>query len=162
MPIENINELIIGFIGSLFIILSESLPFIKNVKANGVIELIYNTFQKESANILTDIVTDIEQIQPLLTNQQHNNVTIVDYTHHLQELNNVLNFTSNLFQESRQLKLQTSELYELNYIISYIKLNYPKKCYKTNFLSKANKQLFISQGYVIDYDSEHSIYSIKW
>ena len=81
---------------------------------------------------------------------------------------NVNNITTTLnhyiteAQTSRQLKLQPMEFYELNYIINFIKVNYHKKMYQTKFLSKINKQLLTSQGYIIDYDYQNDMHTVKW
>jgi vacuolar-type H+-ATPase subunit I/STV1 len=80
----------------------------------------------------------------------------------IKNISYTLNGYINEAQNSRQLKLQSIELYELNYIINYIKVNYPKKMFQTRFLSKTNKQLLISQGYVVDYDSQNDTNTIKW
>jgi len=108
-----------------------------------------------------------------------NNINNIDNIENIQEGNFLLNkidtlntsinnisYTLNSYineaQNSRQLKLQSIELYELNYIINYIKVNYPKKMFQTKFLSKINKQLLVSQGYIIDYDSQNDTHTIKW
>ena len=73
-----------------------------------------------------------------------------------------LNYYITEAQNARQLKLQPMEFYELNYIINFIKVNYHKKMYQTKFLSKINKQLLISQGYIIDYDYQNDMHTVKW
>lgn len=66
------------------------------------------------------------------------------------------------FKTSRQLKLQTSELYQLNYIINYIKQNYIKRQLKFKNLSKNNKDLLSSEGYIVNYDSQDDTAVIGW
>lgn len=66
------------------------------------------------------------------------------------------------FKTSRQLKLQTSELYQLNYIINYIKQNYIKRQLKFKNLSKNNKDLLSSEGYIVNYDSQDDTTVIGW
>ena len=80
----------------------------------------------------------------------------------INNITNTLNYYITESQNARQLKLQPMEFYELNYIINFIKVNYHKKMYQTKFLTKGNKQLLISQGYIIDYDSQNDIHTIKW
>ena len=62
----------------------------------------------------------------------------------------------------RQVRLQSSEIYELNYITSFIKTNYYKKSITVPFLKTSNKELLISHGYIVDYDSTKENYTIKW
>lgn len=175
------------------LIISEVLPFIKNIKSNGILELLYNI-------IYSNIYRLSGERQPLLhnfNNNNNNNYNINDNYHNnnndiiniggnrdnndisstleskISELNTNLdiNFQKisttlvsyvNELQNTRQLKLHPAELYELNYFINYIKVNYPKKIYHTRFLSKTNKQLLISQGYIIDYDMQNDTHVIKW
>jgi hypothetical protein len=167
------TQIIMSVIGGLIIMVSEILPFIKSVKSNGVLELLVNTtktFLKKSNNE--------EENEPLINNQESDiehrrvfSVRAIDdsITLRLDSLNsgiNTISYTLNSYiqeaQNSRQLKLQSIEMYELNYIINYIKVNYPKKMFQTKCLSKSNKQLLISQGYIIDYDSQNDTHTIKW
>lgn len=160
------TQIIISIFSGLLFLISEALPFI-NIKSNGIVHLIVNLI-KSTNNSLQQTQT-LQEEEPLLNNT---NDTIIHINQHspfdaicnnLNNLNNsLINSTSELINNSKQLKLQTSELYELNYIINYIKVNYPKKLYKTKFLTKSNKQLLISQGYIVDYDSEQDNYMIKW
>jgi vacuolar-type H+-ATPase subunit I/STV1 len=166
--------------GGIILIVSEILPFIKCVKSNGLLELFINMskyFLKNNNNnnglenepLMNDIENSIRNqigirhdaidnlpVSNPLSNQLDSlnvNINNISYT-----LNNYINEAHN----SRQLKLQSIELYELNYIINYIKVNYPKKMFQTRFLSKTNKQLLISQGYIVDYDSQNDTHTIKW
>ena len=141
------------------IIISEILPFVKKINSNGIIHLLYNFISKKEENNEEE-----EENQPLFLteNTQGMQDTIIIINEVMNNINNLSNSTLQLINNSKQLKLQTSELYELNYIINYIKVNYPKKVFKTRFLTKSNKQLLISQGYIIDYDSEYDMYNIKW
>lgn len=164
-------QMILSICGGLIIMISETLPFIKEIKSNGIIHLLYNLIINKKEQDTTQHHDNHDENEQLLTNQnvhnniQDNTITIHDVRDNISNLCSNLhntNSTLELINNSRQLKLQTSELYELNYIINYIKVNYPKKIYKTKFLTKSNKQVLISQGYIIDYDFEHDMYSIKW
>ena len=158
-------QIILSVCSGLIIIISETLPFFKKIKSNGIIHLLYNFINKKQDD-------DEEENRPLFssniyqnTQNTHDIITIHEVRNDINNLCNNLNITNStleLINNQKQLKLQTSELYELNYIINYIKVNYPKKVFKTKFLTKSNKQLLISQGYIVDYDSEHDIHSIKW
>lgn len=173
-------QITMSVLGGLILLISEILPFIKSVKSNGLLELIINMTRqvfKKTYNINEDE-------ESLLNGQDHgadnerndyfrvnNNETVnnTSLSIKIDSLNTsvmnisyALNNYMNEAQNSRQLKLQSVELYELNYIINYIKVNYPKKTFQTRFLSKSNKQLLISQGYVVDYDSQNDTYIIKW
>jgi hypothetical protein len=165
------SQIILSVLGGIFFIVSESLPFIKNIKSNGIIHLMYNFLQMQNSTF-----SENEALLNVLSVSQSNNTndTIITFENSVSENINKLNLnlistnsiltnsTLELINNSKQLKLQTSELYELNYIINYIKVNYPKKIFKTKFLTKSNKHLLISQGYIIDYDSEQDTYMIKW
>jgi hypothetical protein len=170
-------QITMSILGGLFFLISEILPFIKSVKSNGLLELIINVSRqlfKKSYNINEDE-------ESLLDNDNDNdenrdtsfrirvNENTSTLSNKIDSLNTsvmnisyALNTYMNEAQNSRQLKLQSVELYELNYIINYIKVNYPKKTFQTRFLSKSNKQLLISQGYMVDYDSQNDTYIIKW
>lgn len=164
---------IISVLGSLFIIVSEALPFIKPVKSNGIIHLMFNTIKQ-----MVDKNLQNAERAPLLgagnpyihNSIDETNINSEEILVKIDNLSNILSSTLNTIsntlsldiQNSRQLKLQQSDLYELNYIINYIKVNYPKKMYMTRFLSKTNKQLLISQGYIVDYDSQNDTNTIKW
>lgn len=181
-PNDFTPQIVLSVIGGSVILISEVLPFIKTVKSNGILQLLVNTcktvYNKRLNNNLNepDLESGLEENEPLLrapinlsnhssnTRQQYNSLEIK-----IDDLNsNLHNISANLhscisdIQTSRQLKLQPIELYELNYIINYIKVNYPKKTFQTKYLSKSNKQLLISQGYIVDYDSHTDVHVIKW
>jgi hypothetical protein len=179
---ESTNEynvqIIISILGGIILFLSELLPFIKNVKSNGIVELLINAGRKYVIKNHLDNIeysdiehSDIER-SPLLNNtdEQIRRPSIQDnLLSNIDKLNTNINNIShtltnyiNETQNSRQLKLQAIEIYELNYIINYIKVHYPKKMFQTKFLSQINKQLLISQGYTIDYDSQNDTHTIKW
>ena len=173
MSDDNIDytmQIILSIIGGCIFITSEILPFIKNIKANGLLELLINTGQQ----FLNKNKLPENETEPLLNSNSNSELNInIPYSDELKTIlntlnNNITNMSCNLntyindFQNSRQLKLQSIDLYELNYIINYIKVNYPKKSFQTRFLSKINKQLLISQGYIVDYDSQNDTHIIKW
>lgn len=141
---------IVATISSILLFISEALPFLKRFTANGIIHLIYNSIKQH--------ITSNEQQEPLLDTVD-TEVT-QQYVHQLNST--ITKCTANILDNSGKLTLQPSELYELNYIINYIKVNFPKKSYKTSFLSMSNKMLLISQGYIVDYDCESDIHVIKW
>lgn len=172
-------QITMSVLGGIFLLISEILPFIKSVKSNGLLELIVNFTRhliKKTHNINEDeeslLNDDYDENQPdnsfrvRVNNNVNNNAelsTKIDSLNtSVMNISYALNNYMNEAQNSRQLKLQSVELYELNYIINYIKVNYPKKTFQTRFLSKSNKQLLISQGYIVDYDSQNDTYIIKW
>jgi hypothetical protein len=171
-PNDYTIQIVMSVLSGMILIASEILPFIKSIKSNGLLELLVNTstlFLKNNSNN-----NSRNEEEPLL-HYIENRISISDnipedsLSSQLDSLNvNIKNISYTLngyineAQNSRQLKLQTIELYELNYIINYIKVNYPKKMFQTRFLSKTNKQLLISQGYVVDYDSQNDTNTIKW
>lgn len=165
--------LYIIIIVSVFFCISELLPFVKRFKSNGLIECVINFFKP----LVIEDVTEYET-EPLLTEPS---VTIniePDVINKLEILTDkltdkldkynfpIFNKNITLLNEniinSRHIKLQQSSMYELNYIINFIKSNYPKKSYSAKFLSKNNKQLLISEGYTVDYDSIADMHIIKW
>jgi hypothetical protein len=201
---NNIQNIIIMLVT---LVISEILPFIKNIKANGILELIYNIIYKllnnsiyrlsderqpllrpinsnNNQSVTTDINTentgtdmnigsevgisgdastvhiDSDGINDILERKMNDLNTNLDIN--LKNISNVMISYVTELQNTRQLKLHPAELYELNYFINYIKINYPKKIYHTRFLSKTNKQLLISQGYIIDYDMQNDTHVIKW
>jgi hypothetical protein len=184
-PTNDYNvQITISVISGIILLISEVLPFIKSVKSNGLLELIIH-FIKKVLKKNGDIALEDEEALlgeentfgisaspiPVSANPVpvSANPVSVSLTTKIDSLNTsvmnisyALNNYMNEAQNSRQLKLQSIELYELNYIINYIKVNYPKKMFQTRFLSKTNKQLLISQGYVIDYDSQNDTHTIKW
>jgi hypothetical protein len=182
-------ELLLSVISSICLIISEILPFIKKYDSNGLLHLLLNMSKSLSKNeerlpLLNengnsnyngvDINENINNnnINENLNegiNEGSNKVDTNNLINKLDVLNsninnitNTLNYYITESQNARQLKLHPMEFYELNYIINFIKVNYHKKMYQTKFLSKGNKQLLISQGYIIDYDSQNDIQTIKW
>lgn len=180
-------QIVMSVFGGIILVISEILPFIKSIKSNGLLELIINISKKLLTKNNQIRLLDEEQ-QPLFSNQQNNHLNLRSPIENINNINNIdniqegnfllnkidtlntsinnISYTLNSYineaQNSRQLKLQSIELYELNYIINYIKVNYPKKMFQTKFLSKINKQLLVSQGYIIDYDSQNDTHTIKW
>lgn len=180
-------QIILSVVGGSVILISEILPFVKKVKSNGVIQLLVNTCKtvynkRLNPNYNEDLESGLgggqnsEETDPLLPSRPNFNIRgtsqeqqINSLEVKIDDLNSSLhNISCNIhscisdIQNSRQLKLQPVELYELNYIINYIKVNYPKKTFQTKHLSKSNKQLLISQGYIVDYDSHTDLHVIKW
>jgi hypothetical protein len=170
-------QITMSVLGGLILLISEILPFVKSVKSNGLLELIVNVtkhfFKKtyhlneDEESLLNEHQNDENQDDTSFRVRVNN--SSVSLSNKIDSLNTsvmnisyALNNYMNEAQNSRQLKLQSVELYELNYIINYIKVNYPKKTFQTRFLSKSNKQLLISQGYIVDYDSQNDTYIIKW
>jgi len=93
-------------------------------------------------------------------NTMTSNINIVSTN--VNYISEILKDINNDFKTARQLKLQTSELYQLNYIINYIKQNYIKRQLKFKNLSKNNKELLSSEGYIINYDSLDDTSVVSW
>lgn len=165
--------LYIIIIVSVLFCISELLPFVKRFKSNGLIECVINFLkpsvieyatESETESLLTepsvtinigpDVINKLEILTDKLTDKfDKYNFPILN--------KNIASLNENIIN-SRQIKLQQSSMYELNYIINFIKSNYPTKSYSVKFLSKNNKQLLISEGYTVDYDSIKDIHIIKW
>jgi hypothetical protein len=167
-------QIVTSVFGGIILIVSEILPFIKSVNSNGLLELLVNTSKSFLKNNNRNITTNNDEHEPLI-NDIENSIdktpdnplsrqldSLDSLNVNIKNISYTLNSYINEAQNSRQLKLQSIELYELNYIINYIKVNYPKKMFQTRFLSKTNKQLLISQGYIVDYDSQNDTNTIKW
>jgi hypothetical protein len=127
--------------------------------------------EQTNDNIIINIGVKLDLLLDKLNNDNDDNTEpkLDNLINKIENLTNTMitfNKSNQLLNENivntRVLKLQQSELYELNFIINYIKSNYPKKSYPAKFLSKSNKQLLISEGYVVDYDIEKDIHNIKW
>lgn len=163
-------QIVMSVLGGFILIMSEILPFIKSIKSNGIIELLVNiakSFLRKNSDIPEDEESLLHNDTLNISSQNNSNVNSISnkidaLSTSVMNISYSLNHYITEAQNARQLKLQSVELYELNYIINYIKVNYPKKMFQTKFLSKSNKQLLISQGYVIDYDSQNDTHTIKW
>lgn len=166
---------VISVITGILLAISESLPFIKTVKAQGVMHFLVNIRQMfvnepELQPLLSELrQDDLEQngeirinIHDLINNMSVLNSGINTVSTNVNYMNEILKDISNDFKTARQLKLQTSELYQLNYIINYIKQNYIKRQLKFKNLSKNNKELLSSEGYIINYDSQEDTSVIAW
>lgn len=148
---------IISVVTGILLTISETLPFFKDLNANGIIHLLA-TIGKNKESV--EYVESIER-EPLLKDSIEVKLETINDT--LSTITNrIYDSLNSVIDNSRVLKLHPSELYELNYIINYIKANYPRKHYSTKCLSKTNKQLLISQGYITDYDSLTDTHMIKW
>jgi hypothetical protein len=163
---------IISVIVGILLTISESLPFIKSVKAQGIVHFLINILINNTNNELRPLLYDhepqlINQYEQESEFQQNREIHIlIDNINVLSTnvnyISQILKDTSNDFKTARQLKLQTSELYQLNYIINYIKQNYIKRQLKFKNLSKNNKELLSSEGYIINYDSQEDTSVISW
>lgn len=175
---------IIYVITGVFLAISESLPFIKSVKAQGVMHFLVNIRQQfvnepESQPLLNNENYQQQQLQSEYISDSVNGERRIDIheiinkmnvlnsgintvSTNVNYMNEILKDISNDFKTARQLKLQTSELYQLNYIINYIKQNYIKRQLKFKNLSKNNKELLSSEGYIINYDSQDDTSVIGW
>ena len=172
---------IISVIAGLLLSISESMPFIKNVESQGILHFLSIIGQKLLNNEpeLQPLLDRIEpEIHTILNNEPKTvtpdiyglieNINI-NFDNKTNILNNEINIISGIiknisndFNNARQLKLQTSELYQLNYIINYIKQNYIKRQLQFRNLSKNNKELLISEGYTVNYDFKEDITVIGW
>jgi hypothetical protein len=177
---------VISVITGVLLAISEALPFIKSLESQGILHFLINIGQKLNQPELQPLLNDIEQqgqqdqqqgqqtsefqqtgeIRILIDsmNSTINNVAcnINTVSTNVNYISQILKDISNDFKTARQLKLQTSELYQLNYIINYIKQNYIKRQLKFKNLSKNNKELLSSEGYIINYDSQEDTSVISW
>ncbi len=177
---------IISVITGVLLAISESLPFIKSVKAQGVMHFLVNlrqmlvnepesqpllnneNYQQQQQQFQDEYISDSVNgkisinIHEIINKMNVLNSGINTVSTNVNYMNEILKDISNDFKTARQLKLQTSELYQLNYIINYIKQNYIKRQLKFKNLSKNNKELLSSEGYIINYDSQEDTSVISW
>ena len=120
-----------------------------------------------SHEVIIDIPTVLNNTSDKILNKiellNNKNIEIMDkLINNMENIN--LSFISYItdFKNTRQLKLQSTETYELNYIINYIKGKYIEKNLTIPYLYPSNKQLLKSEGYIVDYDSKEKTFSIKW
>jgi len=160
---------IISVVAGILLSISESLPFITSLESQGIVHFLVNIGQ----NFLSTNNNNTEVLQPLLDHEhQHQinpqtvtvntDININKISNNINNINDTLKDVSLDFKTARQLKLQTSQLYQLNYIINYIKQNYIKRQLLFKNLFKNNKELLISEGYSINYDSKDDISVISW
>jgi peptidoglycan hydrolase CwlO-like protein len=160
---------------------SEILPFVSNIRANGLIHLLTtvgNDFLKKSSTVN-------EESSPLLLDNGYNEDRdnedryIEDNSAQLLEL---LNTTSEIktaidsmvpkvddmsgqlielaFSNSQELTEINSGKYEMNFIINFIKFNYPKRRLQLPSLLENNKIQLKEQGYTVQ--NENGQVLIKW
>jgi hypothetical protein len=219
---ENYEDLIIAIIAGILLLVSESLPFIKQIKSNGIIHFIINIFKillkkkeeneetDENSSLLPRFIQDTiensienSRIEPntieksvtkLLENSNFKEIldensriepnTIEKSVTKLLENSNfkeildenskkvdkiekncqlnqsqMMNIYDNLIDSK---KIQTSEKYEIDYIIRYIRTSYPEKHMEMHNLSENTKNTLISLGYRVDYDAIANMSVIKW
>ena len=153
---------------------SEILPFISNIKANGLVHLlttIGSDFLKKKSN---------EELSPLL--QDIGNEDNEDNENSSTQLLELLNTTSEIktainsmtpkvdlisgqlielaSSNSQELTEINSGKYEMNFIINFIKFNYPKRQLQLPSLLESNKIQLKEQGYTIQNENGHIL--IKW
>jgi len=171
---------IISIIAGVLLAISESLPFIKTIESQGILHFLISLGTKLLANE-PELEPLLQNLEDGLVNESTNTVNKnemldIDIVANINNifikidgingnLSNVADIIKNIsqdFNNARQLKLQTSELYQLNYIIQYIKSNYIKRQLEFKNLSVNNKQLLVSEGYIINYDSVKDLTVINW
>ena len=169
---------IISIIAGVLLAISESLPFIKTIESQGILHFLISLGTKLLANepelepLLqnledgfvnesTNIVNKNEMLD-IVANINNISIKIDGINGNLSNVTDIIKNISQDFNNARQLKLQTSELYQLNYIIQYIKSNYIKRQLEFKNLSVNNKQLLVSEGYIINYDSVKDLTVINW
>lgn len=180
------NTLLPTLTGLCFLI-SEVMPYISNFKYSSILHLIINIGNK----ILAKKPIDNQDYQPLLTDEQNSLHTVISMDSPpknlideqlLKILENIRDPLINLnkihcnfydiysasldskpkISNVNQMPLYTSEMYELNYIMNYLKTNYATKQLQVKNINKSNSDLLLSKGYRIDFDSEKDITIIKW
>ncbi len=136
-----------SIISGLLLIISEILPFVKTIESNGILDAIMNYGKNKQNNP--------EETDRLLSDTE--NVCSCD-----SKCNEILDILKNKKIEDSKSILQLSKDYELNYISTYIKHNYPKRLFQIQGLSEYSKGILENFGYTIDYDSIYDTYTVKW
>ena len=135
---------------------SEILPYIKNIKGNGIIDTIHRVivyYLKYESD------QELQEHQPLLS-QEHQPDTLVPS-------NTIINIDTKPLIEQLQLlnkpiEFESLDKYEMIYIINYIKNHFDKKSLNIHSLSLENKKTLESLHYNIDFDSTMKMYNINW
>lgn len=179
---SEVNYIVTILIPTLGLIISESLPWFTKSKSishfmihfiQKITKIYYPSSSTETSPLLDEIQrmeegTTCDLINPTNPTLNENvNVKLIDFNQvNLSNLENIFTQAISQFQNLQNVQrepiLHPKEVYELNFIINYIKNSYPKKGLLTKNLSESNQQLLLSKGYIINYDSIENQYSIKW
>ena len=135
-------SIILGFLLST----SEILPYIKNIKGNGIVDTLHR------AIVFYSKISDPAN-QSLLPQQIQPSSTVVNID---SELANQLKLLT------KPIQLESLDKYEMNYIINYIQNNFDKRHLLIHSLSTLNKDTLYTLNYNVDFDSQKKMYNISW
>ena len=165
------SEIIVILIPTIGFIISEILPWCTKSKSishffidciKTIIKIYNPSISEETTPLLDEMEQGTNCDLPIETTTRNFNVKLIDFNleNSINECTKILSRFQNIQQQGPI--LHPKEVYELNFIINYIKNSYPKKGLLTKNLSESNQQLLLSKGYIINYDSIENQYSIKW
>jgi hypothetical protein len=151
---ENLSDpqTIIALVTGILLTFSETLPFL-NTDSNGLVHLIVNTGKSLLKKKLSP-----EENEPLL--QPYNASVIIDFEPITSVLSKTTCDTLNVIQSQNILK--SADKYQLDYIISFLKSNHPKRTLEIKHLSENNRVLLESNGYRVNFDSLRDTNIIEW
>ena len=154
---SNIVSVALGVLLSI----SEVLPYIKSIKGNSITDVFYNLIKKqgeiveEQEHLLqptttpTTIPTTTPTMTPTMTPRIPDTIINIDTS----KIETIL---------IKSKILESSDKYEMIYIINFIKKNYNKRCLSLSLLNLENKHYLESLNYNVDYDSKIKMYNIHW
>lgn len=165
--------IVISVLSSLLLVLSEILPYIKKIHANGIIGLIVDIFKKfKYSQVSLDDNILYSRDNTINTNLLFNKIlqqhTYISNLIESSKSDSNIIFSKIIEQQDKMLslieakKMQTIDKYELEHIKTFIRMNFPAKRLEIKSLSKINKELLLSLGYIVDYDSTCDLDVIKW
>lgn len=153
---------------------SEILPFVSNIRANGLVHLLTtvgsdflkkksSTVNEESSPLLLDNRDDEEtdnsaQLLELLNTTSEIKTAIDSMVPKVDDMSGQLIELASSYSE--ELTEINSGKYEMNFIINFIKFNYPKRRLQLPSLLENNKIQLKEQGYTVQNENGHII--IKW
>jgi len=147
-------QTIIAIATGLLLTISEALPFLKT-DSNGLIHILVNA----GNSLLRKSTDENEPLLPVFNNNKNNNV-IIDFEPITSTLSKTTQDTLNTIQGQNNLK--TPDKYQLEYIIYFIKSNYPKKSLEIKYLTENNKTALENNNYRVNFDSVLDIFIIEW
>jgi hypothetical protein len=148
-------QTIIAISTGILLTISEALPFLKT-DSNGLIHLLVNVGKSVLKNPTTLTTRQSEEREPLLPT----NSLVIDFEPITSTLTKTTQDTLSTIQ--KQSSLKTPDKYQLEYIIQFIKSNYPKKQLEIKYLTENNKTILEDNHYRVNFDSIRDTFLIEW
>lgn len=136
---------LVAIVTGILLSVSETLPFIKGLSSNGIIHMLIRSGKAFLGNH--------SELEPLLPNQ-------IDFEQITSTMFKTTQDTLNIIAAKKE--LMSPEKYQMDYIIHYIKSNFPKRSLEIKYLIENNKILLEKNGYTTNFDSVLNINTIEW